>query len=185
MYVSYSYPWYLQKSVNFTTLYDGIAEVAQNISPLGIGDFFNYLTLPAGQPLYQLGKIWGLLGSPGFYDGLIYDIDKWSETKVWSGHLRNLDDILYRNFMKMKMYIQSKPYSLTLIRDALNMLLDGTEHTITVDEDLMSFVINISATTEVLRIVQEINSFDSTFLGKPTGVSYTFNYVATDEPEGE
>ena len=180
MYVSNSYPWYLQQSANFTALYNGLASVAQNISPLAIGDFFNYHTLPAGQPLYTLGKIWGLLGAPGFYDGLIYDIDNWSETKVWSGHLRDLDDILYRNFMQMKMYIQGKPYCLTLIHDALEMLLTGTEHVITVTEDLMSFQINISASSEVLRIVQEINSFDSTFLGKPTGVSYRFNYVAID-----
>lgn len=185
MYVSYSYPWYLQQSPVFTALYDGFAEVAQNISPLGIGDFFNYRTIPEGEPLYALGKIWGLLGSPGFYDGLIYDVDKWSETKVWTGSLKQLDDMLYRNFMQMKMFIQGRPFSLTLIKQALDILLNGTEYQVSVTEDTMSFIINITANTEVVRVVQELNSFDSTFLGKPVGISYRFEYTATDAPEQE
>lgn len=180
MKATYSYPWYLQSSPVFGALYSGFSDVAEQMSPLGIGDFFNYLTVPAGQPLYALGKIWGLIGAPGFYDGLIYDIDKWSGDKVWTGELQTLDDMLYRNFLKMKMYIQGRPYSLILIQEALEVLLAGTEHTITVPEDVMSFEINISATQEVLTVIQEINAFDSTFLGKPAGISYRFNYTATD-----
>lgn len=180
MKATYSYPWYLQSSPVFNALYTGFSNLAEEMSPLGMGDFFNYLALPAGEPIYALGKIWGLIGSPGFYDGLTYDVDTWDGGKVWSGELQTLDDLLYRNYLRMKMYIQGRPYSLTLIHEAIEILLEGTVHSVEVPEDTMSFEVDISAPQEVLSIIQQINSFDSTFLGKPVGISYQFNYIATD-----
>lgn len=174
------YPWYLQKSPIFTKLYDGMFEVAKNISCLDIGDFFNYRTVPTGVPLARLAKVWGIGNVLGYYDGLVYDVDNWSADKKWSGTLQTVDDSITRNFMQMKMYIQGKHFSLTMIKEALEILLQGVEYTASVTENSMSFEINISTTMEVISILQGISGFDSAFLGKPSGISYSFVYTATD-----
>lgn len=171
-----NYPWYMQKSPGFVALYNGLYEVAKHVSPLGLGDMFNVDELPAGEPLYQLGRMWGINGSPNYFDGLIYDIDYWSETKVWSGSVSTLEDKLYRNFLRMKMFIQNKRYSLITLKEALTILLGGEEATITVEESEMSFVINIRANVNVIRILQTIHSFDLHFMGQPCGIRYQFNY---------
>ncbi len=175
-----SYPWYLQESPAFNTLYRGFYEVATNITPLPVGDFFDYRTLPSGTPLYTLGKIWGVGGVLGYYDGLVYDIDKWSDGKKWTGQLLELNDSITRNFIQMKMYIDGKPFRLTMINEAMAILLPRNEYSITVTESEMSFVINLSATTDVIGVIQGISNFDSAFLGKPSGISYQFAFTATD-----
>lgn len=180
MQINYSYPWYLQESPVFTKLYTGFYEVATNITCLDVGDFFNYRTIPTGVPLYQLGRIWGVGSVLGYYDGLVYDIDKWSEDKKWTGQLTELDDNLTRNFLRMKMFIQGRAFNLILIRDALAILLEGEEYSITVTEELMGFTINLSAPTDVIGVIQSISNFDNAFLGKPSGIHYSFNYTATD-----
>lgn len=175
-----AYPWYLQKSPVFTKLYDGMFEVAKNISCLDVGDFFDYRAVPTGVPLARLAKVWGVGSVLGYYDGLIYDIDKWSTDKNWTGTLNTVDDSMTRNFMQMKMYIQGKQFNLIMIKEALAVLLQGVEYTADVEEDDMSFVINISAPSDVISVIQGISSFDSAFLGKPSGISYSFVYTATD-----
>lgn len=175
-----AYPWYLQKSPVFTKIYDGMYEVAKNISCLDIGDFFNYNALPVGTPLATLARVWNVGSVLGYYDGLIYDVDSWSTDKKWTGTLQTLDESLTRNFLQMKMYIQGKQFSLTMIKEALDILLQGVEYTASVTESSMSFVINISAPTQALSIIQAISGFDNVFLGKPSGISYTFAYTATD-----
>lgn len=180
MQINYSYPWYLQDSPVFTKLYTGFYDVATNITSLDIGDFFNYRTIPTGAPLSTLARIWGVTGVLGVYDGLIYDIDKWSDGKKWTGELLQVNDSINRNFLRMKMYIQGKPFNLILIQEAFAILLEGEEYTVTVTESDMSFVINLSASSAVIGVVQGISNFDNAFLGKPSGISYQFNFTATD-----
>lgn len=179
MQINYSYPWYLQESSSFNQLYNGFYNVATNISCLGIGDFFDYRTLPNGIPLYQLSRIWGVTGVLGYYDGLVYDVDKWSADKKWTGQLLELNDSINRNFMRMKMYIENRPFCLELIKAAFEILLEGETYTITVTESpsTMSFEINLTASSEVIGVIQGISNFDSAFLGKPSGIHYSFNYV--------
>lgn len=182
MQMNYSYPWYLQESPAFNQLYTGFYNVATNISCLDVGDFFNYRTLPSGTPLYQLSRIWGVVGILGYYDGLVYDVDKWSADKKWSGQLLEQSDSINRNFMRMKMYIENRPFCLNLIKEAFDILLEGESYSVTVTEtpETMSFVINLTASNAVISIIQGISNFDSAFLGKPSGIHYSFNYVATD-----
>lgn len=180
MQLNNSYPWYLQESPVFNTLYYGFYQVATNMTCLDIGDFFNYRTIPTGVPLYQLGKIWGVGGVLGYYDGLVYDVDKWSTDKKWTGQLAELDDSLTRNFIRMKMYIQGKPFNLLFIQKAFEILLEGETYSITVTESTMGFVINLTASTDVIGIIQGISNFDSAFLGKPSGIHYSFNFIAAD-----
>ena len=166
----------MQKSPGFVALYNGLYEVAKHVSPLGLGDMFNVDELPAGEPLYQLGRMWGINGSPNYFDGLIYDIDYWSETKVWSGSVSTLEDKLYRNFLRMKMFIQNKRYSLITLKKALEILIGDRGAEVSIDEYLMGFTINIKADRETLRILQTLNSYDLYFMGQPCGIHYEFNY---------
>lgn len=182
MQMNYSYPWYLQESPVFGTLYTGFYNVATNMTCLDIGDFFNYRTIPNGMPLYQLGKIWGVDGVLGYYDGLVYDIDKWSTNKKWTGQLLELNDSINRNFIRMKMYIENRPFCILMIKEAFEILLEGETYNIFVTEDssTMSFTITLRASSAIISVIQGISNFDSVFLGKPSGIHYTFNYVATD-----
>ena len=185
MYDNQNYPWYVQKSPTFKTIYDGLFPVVSAASPLGVGSSFDINTL-TGVALYKFGNMMGLQGNPTYYDGLIYNIDKWSDVKVWSGHVKDIDAKIYKNFVRMKAFLQGQTngfeqgYSLTLLRDCIAIALDGFEYSITVDEGFMEFTININATSEVLKIFQELQAYDAHFLGKPTGIKYTFNYTATD-----
>ena len=171
-----NYPWYIQKSPGFVALYNGLFEVAKHISPLGIGDAFNIDKLPAGEALFTIGKMWGVTGNPSFIDGLIYDVDSWSETKVWSGAVSTLEAALYRNYLRMKIFIQNNRYSLISLKKALEILLGDEEAEITIDEQVMGFTINIKASREAIRILQTLNSFDLYFMGQPCGIHYEFNY---------
>jgi hypothetical protein len=176
MFNNQDYPWYMQKSEGFVKLYNGLYEVAKHISPLGLGDSFDVNTLPAGKPLFQLGKMWGLADNPKFINGLIYDVDAWSETKVWSGGVAAVEDKLFRNFLRMKIFVQSQPFSLTTLKKALELLIGDEEATITVDEVDMGFVVNIKANVSVISTLQTFYSYDQNFIGLPCGINFGFNY---------
>lgn len=180
MFNNQRYPWYLQKYPNFVQLYNDLYAIGDNFTPLGIGSMFD-LSKISGVALFQMGMAWGLAGSPTYYDGLIYDVDDWSETKVWSGQPQDINNQLYRNFVRMKAYTYGKNYSLILIKEALEILLTGFQYIATVTEKYMAFTINITASSALLRILQEMQSYDSRFLGRLPGIAVSFNYIATDE----
>lgn len=176
MFDNQNYPWYLQQQGIFKTLYDGFFPIVSNASPLGIEDAFNVNQLK-GLGLLYFGRMWGLRGTWGAVtDGLIYDIDMWSTNKKWTGELADLDAQIYRNFIKMKAYINGRQYTLGLIKEALAILLDGYEYTLTVSEDFMNFTINITADVAALNVMYNLEKYDNQFLGKPSGISYSFNY---------
>ena len=176
MYNNQNYPWYIQKSAGFVALYNGLFNIVSGATPLGLGDAFNINKLPAGKPLFQVGKMWGLTDNPSFFDGLIYDVDSWSETKVWSGSVSQLESSLYRNFLRMKIFIQNSRYSLKTLKEALEILLGDNPAEITIDEYLMGFTINIKASREAIGILQTLQSYDPYFMGQPCGIHYEFNY---------
>lgn len=177
---NYSYPWYIQHSPHFTKVYDQLYDLVSMASPLGIGDAFNIKDM-TGSALTRLGILWGLQGAPQYYNGLIYKIDKWSDVKVWSGHAEDIEGALYKNFILMHAYINGRQYNLQLIKEAIAMLLGDAEYTLSVDEEYMSFTINLSAAPDVLRVIQQLQSYDRHFIGKPSGISYTFNYIPMEQ----
>ena len=180
MYNNQDFPWYLQQVPEFVSLYNSFYDIATNITPLPIGEMFDLEQLQ-GTALFLLGQAWGLTGSPTYYDGLIYNVDNWSEDKVWSGQPQSINNQIYRNFVRMKAFIYGRNYSLELVRDALAILLDGFQYTASVTENYMAFTINITAPSAILRILQEMRSYDDTFLGQLPGIHYDFAYTATDE----
>ena len=185
MYDNQNYPWYVQKSPVFKTLYDGVFPIVSAASPLGLADILDIDSLE-GNSLYRFGNIIGLRGNPYFFDGLIYNVDKWSDVKVWTGKGAAINEQLYRNFVKMKAFLQARAsvflqgFSLILIKEAMDIILDGQNYKLSVDEGFMEFIINIEAEAEVIRVFRILQSYDRHFLGKPSGIKYIFNYTETD-----
>lgn len=150
-------------------------------TPLDIYQIFD-VNQVTGQGLLNFGRMWGLRGIwGGTTDGLIYNIDKWSTDRVWSGQMKDLEAQIYRNFIRMKAYINGRPYSLTLLKEAMAILMGTREYEMWIDEDFMTFTINIKASSEVLNFLYNMEQYDTHFLGKPTGISYKFNYINVNE----
>lgn len=185
-----NYPWYIQRSPTFSKLYNGVFSAFAPASPLGLGDYYDIDKL-TGKALYNFGTIVGVRGNPFFPSGLIYNVDKWSETKVWSGDTSDIEEDTYRNYVKLKAFLQAQSvgflqnFSLNLLKEAISILLKGHNYTVSVDEEFMSFTINITSDEETLRILQQLQSFDKNFFGKPTGILYKFNYIQTNQAAEE
>ena len=177
MFDNQNYPWYAQQSGTIKTLYDGFFPIAVDMSPLGIGNAFDINTLE-DIALFNFGTMFGMSTRPQYFDGLIYDIDQWSGTKVWSGHIEDFESHIYKNFIRMKAYIAGRPYSLNLLKEAFEILTDGLDQcSVWVEENYMSFIIHLDAPVEVTRLFMQLNSFDLHFMGKPSGISYSWDYV--------
>lgn len=176
-----NYPWYIQQAPRFVRLYEGFYNVFLAASPITARSAFDVGTL-TGTPLLNFGLIWGLRGAwGGSTDGLIYNIDAWSTDRVWTGSMRDTDASIYRNFIRMKAYINGRPYTLQLIKEALEILVSDSSATFWVEEGYMSFVIHIKASGAVLNMFYNMTQYDPFFLGKPTGISYTWEYEQQTE----
>lgn len=176
---NYNFPWYIQDNPDFVGLYNALYDIACMASPLGIGDAFDLDKL-SGNALSNLGALWGISGSFAYNEGLTYGVDDWSGGKTWGGNTGTISEDLYRNFLRMHIYINGRNFDLGLINDALAILLAGYKYTVTVDEGFMNFTINIIADSNTLAVIEQISAFDSRFLGKPSGISYKFNFIQTD-----
>lgn len=178
MQANYNYPWYIQKTPSFTKLYDALFDIASMATPLGAEDLM-FPDKATGEALFRLGILWGLTGAPKYYDGLIYAVDNWSDTKTWSGQLKDVEGKLYKQFIKLHAFCNGRQFNLQLIKDAIAFLMEGKSYKLTVDEGFMSFTINIEGDASDLRILQEMQSYDRRFLGQPSGIQYSFNYITT------
>lgn len=123
---NHNFPWYLQQSSTFTTLYYGFFPLAELASPLSFGDAFN-IDKATGNMLFRLGTYWGLKGDNTVYDGLIYNLDQWSNDKVWTGGVKTIEEDLYRNLIKAKSYAFGRLYSLDTLKHVLDFIFEGTE----------------------------------------------------------
>lgn len=179
-----NFPWYLQLSPTFKTLYDGFFNVAVDASPLGIGDAFNIDEM-TGLMLFRLGTYWGMTGSPYVWDGLIYNIDKWSETKTWTGGLKEVGTKLYANMIKAKAYAYGRVYCLETLKGVFERLFDGYEYTITIQETGSMFDNSIDEglvnenveDTEDLGSVTDTPASDSIDCGSLASVQFDINKI--------
>ena len=172
---NFDFPWYLQESETFLALYNGFLDVAVTASPLDLGDAFN-INKMKGLMLYRLGTYWGMSGSPYVWDGLIYNIDLWSDVKTWTGGLKELGQELYANIIKAKAFAYGRPYSLKTIKGAVERLFAGQEYQIEVLESTMEITISLTASRSLLETFIEAKAFDLTFIGKPTGIKVVWDY---------
>lgn len=121
-----NFPWYLQQSSTFTTLYYGFFPAAETASPLEFGNAFN-VDLATGKMLFTLGTYWGLNGDNTTWNGLIYNADNWSDGKVWTGGTKGVSEDVYRNIIKAKSYAFGRLYSLETIKGVLDLTFEGID----------------------------------------------------------
>lgn len=167
----------MQHAPKFVKIYDGLFDIFNYASCLDVADEFNVNQI-TGRGLLNFGHLWGLRGVwGGQTDGLVYSIDLWSDDKVWSGSMKDADAQIYRNFIKMKAYMNGRPYNLKLLKEALDILIDGTPATVWIEEGYMSFIIHITGPSALINMFYNMAQYDPFFLGKPTGISYTWDYT--------
>lgn len=173
------YPWYAQQEGTLQTLYEGFYPIACEMTPLGLGDIFNIDSL-TGKALITVGYMYGLSSTGAYYNGLRWSVENWG-SNVWTGEPQTTREDIYKNYIKMKAYANGRPYTLQLLYDSLKILAEGfptLQFSVTEDPDTLSFVIEVSSTnSDELEAIQQITFIDSSFLGKPTGISYTWNFT--------
>ena len=170
-----NFPWYLQQSDSFVALYYGFFPIAEEASPLGIGDAFNINEME-GEMLFRIGSYYGLNGNPSFWDGLIYNTDNWSETKLWTGGVSSVQETFYRNFLKAKAYAYGRVYSLNTLKGVIDVLFDTIDYSAEIIEDYMAITIKITATQDAIRDFIDMRAFDLFFIGKPVGIKVEWDY---------
>ena len=170
-----NYPWYAQQDGAIKILYDGFFPIAEAMSPLTLGDAFNIDNL-TGKALISVGYMYGLSPTGAYYTGLLWSSENWDE-QVWTGEQQAINEQVYKNYIKMKAYINGRPYTLNLLNEALTMLMSGIDGVgFYVTEDTMSFVIHVVATEAAAEAFRQVQLLDYNFLGKPTGISYIISY---------
>lgn len=170
-----NYPWYLQKSKNFTALYDGLYNAAKDITPLDVYKFV-YPSLSNIAGLLVLARIWRITGDPRYSNALLYNMDEWSGGKVWTGGLGELKENTFRRLVAVKAYMQGKQISLTTLSEAFDIIFDEESVDVTVSEGFMSFTINISGDKNAIRAFIEMRSLDPVLFGKTPGIHIDYNY---------
>lgn len=183
MQLNQNYPWYLQTSTNFSSLYEGMFNVAKNFSPIEAyrvmyPDIMAEVTTTgsAENGLKIFASLWGLPTEMYALEGaLIYDVDNWSETKKWSGSTSGIGKDWFLRYIKMKTFINSQPFSLQLIHDAMDILFGDEFHTITVTESGYNVTVNITTTEDAESVISGLLVVDPTLFGKPIGISISYN----------
>ena len=79
MQINYDFPWYLQNSEGFMTMYTGLFNVATTISPISFLSCLDVDHAEYPQQIKTIAMLYGLRGDwVGIEDALIYDVKKWS-----------------------------------------------------------------------------------------------------------
>lgn len=131
-----NFPWYLQQSSAFLALYTGFFDIAVEATPLALGNAFNIDEMH-GAMLHRIGEYFGMATSAYTWDGLIYNMDAWSDGKNWTGGIRQLGEDFYSKIIKAKMYAYGHQYCLETLYNVFEIVFEGVEHTIKVFEQGM------------------------------------------------
>lgn len=188
MQINYDFPWYIQQAPAFMTLYTGLFEIAEQVSPL---PFLDMLDLDHATTFTQINTASDFYGIPNVLssskDALIYNMREWSprpegETEYyWNGSVT--EDALRAagNYIKAKAQIRGQPLSLATLKQFYETALDGYNYSvannISVEETLQHFEIVVQGTQEVIEILIEMSATDRFPFGKPVGISYNITYV--------
>lgn len=184
-------PWYIQDSPNFTALYEGVYNVAKDITCLYAYTIFYPMELNTAG-LKQHATFWGTATSwSGVKEALIYSTDEWAWTenigteeepeyylhgKYWSGLPDDVDSKWYARYIYAKTYLNNKPYSLKNLYEAIKILMGDNEYTAQVLIDDLSCEVVISTNKESVDILQGLVSYDPSFLGKPVGIKLVYSF---------
>lgn len=177
------YPWYLQKSENFTKLYDGIYDTVSQVSSLDIWKLF-YVNELTDANLHLHALLWGFgTAWSSISDALVYNAGEWSgidggtyQNKLWSGKETDIGGIWYRKYLKMKMFLQGKPMNYATLKQAVEILMAQTLYTQSFTEGYMTFTLTIVTDADSVSALNGLLTFDPNLFGKPVGIKpvYTF-----------
>ena len=178
MQLNQNYPWYLQTSPGFTALYNGMYNVAKNITSLDAYKVFypeemikihDNLAVLYGLKAYA--NLWQIQTEfSSIEDALVYDVDKWSSTYKWNGETTGLSLEWLYHYIKMKNFINGQVFNLNLLHEALDVLFEGIEYNVEVTEENNTITVNITTeNTEAISFFTGLLTVDKTLFGKPIG----------------
>ena len=187
MQINYDFPWYIQQSPAFMTLYTGLYNVAAQITPLPFIDMLNLNEIDSYPPLVAAGQYYGVQSSWfGFKDALIYNIREWAprsgeEQYYWNGRATDSALRLMANYIRAKVQIRGQPLSLVTLKKFYETFLDGynysVEDDVEITESEQHFEIVVRATEEIILALVEMSYSERWPFGKPVGISYNITYV--------
>ncbi len=188
MKLNYDFPWYIQNSPAFMTLYTGFYDIAKNISPLPFLDMLDMDNITTYYELMVAANFYGL--STKWYatqGALIYNRREWGPRPeglveyYWNGRA-SVDTIkIMANYIRAKTQIRGQPLTLVNLKKFYETALDGydysVENNIEVIESLQHFEIVVTAPENIINGIIEMSFTDRWPFGKPVGISYNITYI--------
>lgn len=102
------------------------------------------------------------------------------EENYWSGRMTETTDLLV-NYIKAKVQIRNKNLTLQTLKQFFEVCLAHRDFNpstdISVDESTLHFDLTVSVDGDILNDMVTLLSVDPYPFGKPTGISYSINYV--------
>lgn len=187
MQINYDFPWYIQQSPAFMTLYEGLFDVCSSVSPITFIDMLNldnvrqYSELLAAAQYYGVSNAWY-----GVEDALIYNVREWAPKTqnpnyYWNGRTSYENFQLMANYIKAKVQMRGQPLSLVTLKRFYETILDGYNYSVAdnieIIESEQHFEIVARVNNEVAQALVEMLYTDSQPFGKPVGISYNITYV--------
>lgn len=188
MQINYDFPWYIQQSPVFMTLYEGLYAIAVNVSPLPVLEMLNIADEDSLYKLIMLGQFYGV---NNYIDtnknALIYNIREWGprdapdQNYYWNGSSSEEALQIMTNYTIAKMQIRGKALSLLTLKQFYETALAGynysVEDNISVIESTQHFEIVVNAPDDIVQVLIEMTYNDRFPFGKPVGISYNVTYV--------
>ena len=185
--INYDFPWYIQNSPVFMTLYTGFAEIAAQVSSLPFIDMLDLNNVNSYSELLTAGQFFGVSNAwYGYADALIYNLRQWGPRTTppnyyWNGRASTDSFRLMANYIRAKVQIRGQPLSLINLKKFYETALDGynysVEDGIEIIESEQHFEIIVTATDEIAQALVEMSYTDDFPFGKPVGISYNITYV--------
>ena len=183
MQLNQNYPWYLQTSPTFTKLYEGMFNVAKNFTSLDaykvfypdiMADVSDNLAVLSGLNTYA--TLWQIPTEiSAVVDALVYDVDKWSDTKKWDGAVTGISVDWFLRYIKMKTFINQQVLCEQMIKNALDILFGNIQHTVEVTVENYEIKIDIvTDSNDAVNFFVGLTTIDSTLFGKPMGLKITY-----------
>lgn len=125
------------------------------------------------------GHFFENIGSGDFVAGPNYPGDD-GEVNYWSGRMTETTDLLV-NYIKAKVQIRNKNLTLQTLKQFFEVCLAHRDFNpstdISVEESTLHFDLTVSVDGDILNDMVTLLSVDPYPFGKPTGISYSINYV--------
>ena len=178
MYDNRNWLWQYQDKHAIKTLYDGMFDIASQISTLPILDVLNVDMLYGGvlqfaAQMYNLRQVGATVT-----DAVVWDVTSWDDpNKFWNGSAESQDDAFFKQYIHMKLFLFGKPFCIDTIKAALDILLVGN-YTCHIVEDEANFYFDVNITVPDEQTAETLYSalnIDRELFGKPSGYSYEIN----------